>query len=696
MGTIWIKELTGGLDTRRLPATTAPGVMIRAVDGHITRGGEFEKRAAFVSAYTLPADTIGLAHTRTGLVVFGSAVAPTMPVGVAYQRLQHPDGTTALASVPSYDLYDGKIYAVGVFEDGSIHHFYDGTRVPDWFDGRARASFRVLDGNITPAEAATGAFTVTGGTNGVGNEVSAITVGGVAIIGAAVEHTGNNTTTATAIAAAISAFTSSPNYTATATGAEVTITASDAGAAANGRSVVPVVAGDVTVGGIENMTGGVNATTSALNALLVDGVAAISAPVEWTGTVEGTAAAIAAAINSATTSPEYTATSTDDRVNIITAEAGTAANGRVVTLTPVNGLTLSTTSTTLADGADNPDAFTPGTFVRTIKSKMYAVSGPLFHFSGIQNPTKWKTDAPGAGFINMATQNSGSERLTAVARYQNLVAIFSPEVVQIWFVDPDPELNNVSQVLLQTGTDCPLSVTQFGDSDVFYLDESGLRSLRARDSSNTAATSDIGVPVDDLIVAKIATLTETERQQVTGLINPLDKRFWLIVKDEVFVFSFYSSAKVSAWSTYELATRVDGTKTPFSAQNAVVWDRRVYLRGGDTIYSYGGTEATLQYDETQADGWLSYLDANRPTARKDWKGIDVALSGLWEIRAAMDPNNLEVEETVARCWYTTYNSDALGFNHSASHVSLRFRSQGAGPATMSALALHFAGGEDEN
>lgn len=695
MGTIWIKELTGGLDTRRLPATTAPGVMIRATDGHITRGGEFEKRAAFVQAHTLPEDTIGLAHVRTGLVVFGGAAAPVMPAGVSYQRLQHPDGTTALASVPSYDLYDGKIYAVGVFEDGSVHHFYDGVRVPDWFDGRARAAFRVLSGSVTSAETAVGAFTVTGGTNDVGNEIAALTIGGVAIIGSAVAHTGSDTTTATAVASAISAFTSSPNYTASATGAEVTITASDTGVAANGRSVVPVVGGDVTVGGIENMNGGIAASTSTLSSLLVDGVAAIGAPVEWTGTVEGTAAAIAAEINLATTSPEYTATSVDDRVNIITADAGSDANGRVITLATAGGLVLSTTSTTMADGADDDVAFTPGTFVRTIKSKMYAVSGPLFHFSGIQNPTKWTTDAPGAGFINMATQNSGSERLTAVARYQNLVAVFSPEVVQIWFVDPDPELNNVSQVLSQTGTDCPLSVTQFGDSDVFYLDESGLRSLRARDSSNTAATSDIGVPVDDLIVAKLATLTETERQQVTGLINPLDKRFWLIVKDEVFVFSFYSNAKVSAWSTYELATTVAGEKTAFAAQNAVVWDRRVYLRSGDAVYTYGGVGTGLQYDETQADGWLPYLDANRPTARKNWEGLDVALSGSWEIRAAMDPNDVGVEETVARCSRTTYNLDRLGFNHSASHVSLRFRSEGSGPAVMSALALHFAGGEDE-
>lgn len=695
MGTIWVKEFTGGLDTRRLPETTPGGVMIRARDGHVTRGGEFQKRAAFVPAFSLPSGTIGLAHTRTGLVVFGHATAPTLPTGVTYQRLRHPDGTTALVSVPSYDLYDGKVYAVGIFADGSVHHFYDGTRVDDWFDGRARTSFRVISGATVPAIAAVGSFVVAGGTSGAGNDLNGLTVGGVTIIGSPVAHTGDNATTAVAVAAAINAFTSSPNYSATAIGTQVTITAAVAGAAANGRAVVPVAGGDFAVGGIVNMTGGADVATSALSTLRVDGVDIVSAPVFWAGTVEATASAIAAAVNATASSPEYAATAVGDRVNIIAGVAGAAANGRTVTATVANGLSLSATSAALADGADTDDAFTPGTFVRTVKSKMYAVSGSLFHFSGIQAPTQWTTDAPGAGFVNMATQNSGSEQLTAVARYQNLVAIFSPEVVQVWFVDPDPNLNTQSQVLSNTGTACPQSVTQFGDSDVFYLDESGLRSLRARDSSNAAATTDIGVPVDDLIAEKLAGLTADERQQIVGLINPQDKRFWLIMKDEVFVFSFYESARVSAWSTYELAAYSGGVKAPFAAQQALVWNRRVYLRGGDTIYAYGGTGAELAYDETEAEVWLPYLDANRPTAHKDWQGVDVALNGQWEVRVATQPTDLDVDEVVARVYQTTYNMHRIAYNHSSSHVSLRLTSKGLGPAVLSALAVHFAGNEDE-
>src|SRR5206468_3229300 len=66
MGSIWVKEFTGGLDTRRLPETSPGGTLVKAIDGHINRGGEFEQRAAFVPVFPLPKGTVGLAFTKAG------------------------------------------------------------------------------------------------------------------------------------------------------------------------------------------------------------------------------------------------------------------------------------------------------------------------------------------------------------------------------------------------------------------------------------------------------------------------------------------------------------------------------------------------------------------------------------------------------------------------------------------------------
>src|SRR5690606_24389360 len=142
-------------------------------------------------------------------------------------------------------------------------------------------------------------------------------------------------------------------------------------------------------------------------------------------------------------------------------------------------------------------------------------------------------------------------------------------------LDPDPDLIRLSQVLRNTATVAPRSVTEFGDADLFYLAPSGLRSLRARDSSHRASTTDLGVPVHPLIRAKLEVMSDVGRRGVIGLLHPADDRFWLIFPDgEIFVFSFFPNAKVSAWTTYVTGFVIDGATT---------FGNRVYLRSGDTI-----------------------------------------------------------------------------------------------------------------
>jgi hypothetical protein len=536
MGSVWVKQFTGGLDTRRLPETTPGGTLIKAIDGHITLGGEFEGRAAFVSTYTLPAGTIGMAHTPTGLVVFGSSSAPTLPDGVSYQQLVHPDGSTAMTALLSATLFSGKIYAVAQFADATIEHYYDGARVTDWFDGRARASFRV--------------------------------------------------------------------------------------------------------------TGGASATADKLSDLRVNGVAVISAAVPWNTDQVQTAADIAAAINSDTSTPDYSATSVGNQVNIVAAVAGTAPNGRVVTPVLLGALTVTPTSgIAMAGGSDNTATYTPGGFATTIGSKIYAVADTELHFSGVAAPTKFTSDVTGAGFIDMAQYDSESTDLVAVSNYQSYIAVFGSRTVQIWYVDPDPSLNRKSQVLKNTGTESPLSVTEFGTTDVFYLDESGMRSLRSVMITGLATTADIGTPIDTLIKGLLQGFSATDRLKIVGLVNPVDRRFWLIMGSTIMVFSYFVTEQISAWTQY-----LPG----FTVEYATVFNRRVYVRS-----------------------------------------VDAAVLGQWSVSAGMDPTNLVAEDLIATIPGTTYGPDAVPMNSQSSHISLRFRGQGAGRKVLSSATIHFDGEEDD-
>lgn len=475
MSTIWVREFTGGLDTRRMAETTQGGALIVGRDGHINRGGEFEQRAAFVKTETLLSGTVSLADGGTALYVFGHEVASNLPVGYAYQQLVHPTvPATALTAVLSYDLYGGLLYVVGKFADGTSHHYYDG-----------------------------------------------------------------------------------------------------------------VIVGDL--------------------------------------------------------------------------EGGSPAAG-----------------------------YGPGDFARTIGTKTYVTSGSILGFSGVDTPDEFDSGATGAGFIDMAKQAAGTKNLLAVAEYQNLIAIFAARVILLWYVDPDPALNKKSQILKNTGTVAAGSVVGFGDADLFYLADSGVRSLRARDASNAAATTDIGVPIDTLVVAKLQTLTELEISRIKSVIEPTSGRYWLATKNEIFVFSFFSGSKVSAWTTY-LPTYIDdaGDKQTFEIDDCIVYGKQVHLRSGNDIFVYGGLEVEPAYDATQPEAWLPFLDGGKPAVMKSFAGFDCAVEGQWEVRVALDPTNADASDKVAVVSKSTFNSDRIPMGGEATHVSLRFKGIGAGPKKISSVLVHY-------
>lgn len=717
MGTIWVREFTGGLNAVKMPETATGGILVKANNGHITRGGEFEQRAAFVRLgddTNNVAGSIGLAHDADGLVVFGETADPGgWPTGVTYQQLVHPNApATALRRIHSWDLYAGKIYASAEFADDAVYHFYDGAYVDLWFDGRARAQFTITEGETTT----TGATAATGSINvnqilsaGIFN-VDHIYVGTTDILSAAVTFdasTGlevvNRGLLATAIAANVAAFSGTSGYTAVAVFSRVDITATATGTASNRFDIiVDVDPLDVTItnGVMGGGTGGAT-TSGSFSSVTIDGVEGITgAAVDWAGSPAATATALAAELDSNAGATGFDAAA-DGATVVLTASSLTAIhNGKPVIIEATGDIAFTPATITISGGLGaGPN---PGKYVRTISKKMYSSSGSTLFFTGIDQPTQWTTDATGAGFIDMATEASGSEKLTAFARYQNLAAVFSETAIQLWYFDPDPALNRISQVLENTGTVAGRSVTQFGDSDLFYLDDSGIRSLRARDSSNAAATTDIGIPIDPLVRDQITALEGGTFLYGIGLIEPRDGRFWLLMKNKAFVFSFFPGTKVSAWSTYDLTyINEAGATVTLNVDYATVFDKKVYLRSGNTIFVYGGEGDTFAYDATVAEAWSPYLDANAPMQDKTFNGIDAVARGQWLIKASLNPNYLTTEEDIVRVVDTTYVDNQLPFDKTARMVSLRLRSEGVYadgtlPHKIAALALQFEGDDNED
>jgi hypothetical protein len=699
MAYLLITDFISGLDTRKSRFTAAPGSLRRANNVHLTRGGEIEVRKKFVPVYQLPVgQTKGLTTVRGQIYVFGHAAGVSVPAGVNYQQLVAP-GAPALTGILSTDNFNGKIYVVASFADGAIYHYYDGVRVTDWdaiassvasaatlaaalaqrvdalddFTAVSTNNVVVVTGaepgvaftyaasvvnggtdntqSFTPALSqaavahvdalpATCSFTITGGTANPGvNQVAQVVVADASLLGAPVDWTTSNSATAALIAARINAYNPSTRWTATVSGATVTLTSEVKGITMNGRVLNVFSNGNVTASAVSPSSGAANEV-------------------------------------------------------LARAQVVTFTIGGLFEALDIYTITLNGSNTTLRGSAAGT-----GTFVRTLGQKMYAANQSLMHFSGfagdpaVPDPTQWDTGTTGAGFVNMSTQDGGSSELTGLAIYQNRMAVFSRRNVQIWSVDADEANNKQDQVLFNLGTRAPRTLAAFGDIDVFFLSESGVRSLRARDSSNMASADDVGSPIDGELLEYMRKLDEAVVTRAVAISEPFEGRYLLAIGPTIYVFSHFPGAKVNAWTTYTL----DELGTGATVTDWAVNYTNLIARVGDQLCYYGGTSGN-DYEEDGAFQYtvqLPFLDAGNPGQTKSYEGVDVGAEGFWNVFLALDPQQPDVIELVAKIEGSTYGSwgknVAVG---QSTHFSLTLRHLARGYARLANLMVHFTGQGD--
>ena len=462
-------------------------------------------------------------------------------------------------------------------------------------------------------------------------------------------------------------------------------------------------------------------TSNKVTSVKVNGVEMIASHVKWAFSNTDTMAKLVERINSFTANPDYTASFEDGRL-ILTAPAGSgsSANGRTIAVSTVGNVTTANYST-FSGGKDTTPAqqqtvrytfggssFSIGTKVQliatlkndpanpiywgnarvvgtvptaalTYKTKAHITSGSSLFFSGVNQPTSWGLNATGSGFINMSNNNGGNEVLTGVALYQGNVANFARRSVQVWAIDTDPANNRQGQVLSNTGALGQKSIVSVGEIDVFYLSDSGVRSLRARDSSNAAVVNDVGTPIDNLVLQDISALSEIQKTACPAVIEPIDGRYWLAVGNKIYVFSYFPSSQVAAWSTYEPGR----TFTDFTTK-----DGKVYAKEGNIIYVYGGLNGN-SYDSSNVEVVLPYLDGGKPAHMKTLMGLDMTCEGEWAVEIGMDPVSPNARDLVATVSQPTFTLGRIQASGMGTHVGVRMVNQSAGYARIANLITHF-------
>jgi len=701
MSYLHIEDFKSGLDTRRSVYTAPPGSLRVCKNAHITRGGEVEKRLAFASFADLSGAggaTYGIHAAQGSVWTFGSAaLAGTLAGGVRYQRLQHPDGVTAMTALLAADNFNGKIYVVAQFADDAVYHYYDGARVTAWdsmagtlstvsgvatalttqLQDEGPADFTITNpsGNqirvespaasafsyeasgtggatmtatldqaatyLTGANAASGSFQIAGGSSSPGvNQVTSVKINGTEVLGAPVDWNTSDGQTASDVADQITNYQGGVGYYAyvltTKTAPPlptdtVQILASSAdGSTPNGYTIAVTTSGDVVASNITNMGGGTDS-----------------------GAVEQSQMVTFTLGGAVTASSQWALTIKDQTFTV----RGTAGLGR----------------TALA-----------------LKDKMYSSDGPLLYFSGyrgsppVPDPTAFGTSIDGAGFINLSTQNGGSQEITGLGVYQNYLAAFSRNYIQTWQTDPDPDKYQQVQVLDNIGTRAPKSIKAYGEVDLFFLADSGIRSLRARDSSNLAASQDVGTPIDDDVLTYMAGLTAQDIEGAVSVIEPDSSRYMLALGTNIYVFSHFPGSNVSAWSTYDLGVQV----TDFAAS-----DGRVYARAGDQVYLYGGASGT-EFDACQPEIVTPFLDMNAPASSKTLMGIDIGAEGSWDVYVAVDPAQPTLYERVGTLSGSTYGLQPAFFAQGEStHFSFKLVNTDSSYAKLANMVVHYRSNE---
>lgn len=340
-----------------------------------------------------------------------------------------------------------------------------------------------------------------------------------------------------------------------------------------------------------------------------------------------------------------------------------------------------------------------GTNARAHRRKMYAVDGANIRFSEISNPALWDGDT-GSGIIDVSEEDATSTDLVGLERYYSYLAVMARTFIQIWSMDPDPAANQLLQTLHNIGLVAPNAASGYGNGDVLFLSDTGIRSIRARDSSNAAVLNDLGSPVDAYVAAKRNDLTPETAQKIKAVVDPLTGHFWLVWGSEALVLAMYPNSKVSAWSMFDLGAEVD---------DVVVANSRLVVRQGDSLSVYGYADpangnpfdpntplgaAADRYDASEVTVVMPFLDASRPATTKRWNSIDVAAKGVWAVSVCPDYRTPDVWTRIGTITADTWDVGRIPVDVSSTHLAVKLESLGDGEAKLTSVALHFEGGEE--
>lgn len=309
-------------------------------------------------------------------------------------------------------------------------------------------------------------------------------------------------------------------------------------------------------------------------------------------------------------------------------------------------------------------------------SKMFAVSpdGQTVRFSKTGDPTDWSM-AEDAGFLPTGLNSRGAREAKALGIYQNNMVVLSRDGAQVWAIDPDPTAMAITDRVENVGSSFPMSLATVA-GDLYFLSDYGFRSITTMQLVSKLSDVDIGSPIDDLVRPAIRGKENVPKAVYfygTG-------KYLCAIDKQVFVYSVSRTAKIAAWSQYELPVAVDA------------WaelEGELYLRSGDDVYKLdedGYTDDGQEYEVLIQIPWMNFKS---PGVLKHMYGIDIAMDGECLISVGMDARNPDCFTDEVRVIGNTYGGGLIPLECCGTEFSFRFRNVTDQPFQLNALTVYY-------
>jgi hypothetical protein len=181
-------------------------------------------------------------------------------------------------------------------------------------------------------------------------------------------------------------------------------------------------------------------------------------------------------------------------------------------------------------------------------------------------------------------------------------------------------------------------------------------------------------------------------------LEPRQGRWFLVIGETIYVFSFFPSSKISAWSTYKPGFEITGFDSV---------GQTIVCRSENALYKIGSS-TERQYDSRQVKVIIPFLSGEDPAVSKTYTGLDIACQGTWDIYVSLDPLRVDddgqpLEEffqlvgTVTGSTYAESGGENghVGMDHVSTHIAVMLINRTPGYARVGNIAIHTADGGEK-